>query len=99
MQQPETSPVLGSETFWKLYDSFCNIEQFAKLSIGQTELNIIIQQIFRENHEMITKISRPEKGWGHPKAWVVLRYEEIVNDTGQIFLVLQPGDVMTREFG
>ena len=48
---------------------------------------------------MVVELSRPERGWQHPKAWLVLRYETIYTTEGRVFLNLEPGDVMTREFG
>ena len=93
-------PTIGSEEFWVLYDKFCSDEEFKKLSDSeQTESCLQLQQILREGHGRIVGLERQNVGWTHPNAWLVLRHETIMHSEGYVFMHLQPGDVMTREFG
>lgn len=98
MSKVKTSSGLGSKGFWKIYDQFCSAVELTKLADGeQTETCLELQEILRVGD--FVRLPRPEKGWDYPKAWLVLRGENIITDEGHIFLPLQPGDVMTREFG
>lgn len=100
MSDSNQLPEIGSEEFWILYDEFCKTE-LVELAKGYTSSTCLaLQEILRTGHGQIVKLPRPEKGWQYPKAWVVLRYEDVMNKEGtNIFMVLEPGDVMTREFG
>jgi hypothetical protein len=94
-------PVIGSKEFWALYDLFCSSrDEFKKLPRGeQTETCLKLQEILREGHDEIVRLGRPERAWHHPKAWLVLRNEMILNKDSQVSIHLLAGDVMTREFG
>lgn len=92
-------PTIGSKAFWVLYDQFCSRDELKKLSNGeQTDLCLRLQQILRTSHDLIVELGRPENGWGYPKAWLVLRYEMVLNNEGHVFMHLTSGDVMVREF-
>ncbi len=100
MSEVKALPVIGSEDFWVLYDRFCTPQEFGELVAGkQTELCMELQSILRAGHMEIVKLPRESKGWHYPKAWLVLRHEDVIHKDGYIFLTLQAGDVMTREFG
>jgi len=93
-------PEIGSEAFWNIYDEFCNKELVGLSSSDLGALCFKLQEILRAGHSEIVKLDRPKKGWGHPKAWLVLRREHVMNMEGtHVFMTLEAGDVMTREFG
>ncbi len=100
MNKPSTLPEIGSEAFWSLYDEFSN-KELVGLSNGKPgELCLKLQEVLRKGHSEIVRLARPEKGWHHPKAWLVLRFEHVMNMEGtHVFMTLEAGDVMTREFG
>lgn len=94
-------PEIGSEAFWSIYDEFCDRE-LARFSSDTDpgDLCLKLQEILRAGHGEIGKLPRPEKGWNHPKAWLVLRNESVMDREGShVVMYLQAGDVMTCEFG
>lgn len=100
MNELTTLPEIGSDAFWNLYDEFCSKELIRLPSGKPGNLNLKLQEVLRTSHFEIVKLSRLEKGWHHPKAWLVLRDEHVMNmDGAYVLMTLEAGDVMTREFG
>lgn len=101
MSETIALPGIGTEAFWAIYDEFCRLDEFVELARSkQSELCLKLQQILRTGHMEIVKLARPEKGWHYPKAWLVMRYEHILDPSGgYVVMALDAGDVMTREFG
>ena len=98
-------PEIGTADFWKLYDKFCTAREFVRLANGeQSQLCTDLQRILRKNpvtlgRLTITSLARGSRGWENPKAWLVLRNESVITESGHIFLKLSPCDVMTCEYG
>lgn len=102
MSEANVLPEIGTLEFWRLYDEFCTTANFVELSEGkgkQTKLCLRLQEILRTGHTQIARLPREDKGWQYPKAWLVMRGEQIISqDGGYVFMYLEPGDVMTWEF-
>jgi hypothetical protein len=93
-------PEVGSEAFWNLYDEFLSKELIGLSNGKPGDLCSKLQEVLKKGHSEIVRLARTEKGWHYPKAWIVLRGEHVMNMEGtHVFMTLEPGDVMTREFG
>ncbi len=100
MNEAATLPEIGSDVFWNLYDEFCTKELIGLTSGKSGDLCLKLQEVLRTGHSNIVKLARIGKGWHYPKAWLVLRGEHVMNMEGtHVFITLEAGDVMTREFG
>lgn len=95
-------PEIGSLAFWDLYDQFCSpvhLEKF--IETGRSDQVAQMCQMMEVSHRARTihYVSRPERGWGRRKAWLVLRDVPVRNEDGAPAVQMRIGDVVTLEPG
>lgn len=99
----ETLPIIGSKSFWNIYDKFCrsaHLRSFIKDGASNLAPQMCaIMEAAHRSREMHLIKSRPERGWRLHAAWLALRNAPVRNDRGVPVTYMRPGDVVVVEWG